>query len=228
MILKAIILQQPFQWDDFLQYVMYESSKCDKVVTANLDKLKLKNVERNEVVGNDISEEFLVHTPQCLIPSLEWQNDQINLFNKLRERLEYLRNNYDEEATPKNKRKNVEWSVVNCEKYQPSLSEAIRIRQQKVIGFVYHLVKLFEDLPTDGSSIPHHLGAWMYTALALLPIPLLPDTCSSLRQLARKCIQLRAVLPVENEDINGKVEPLNLFICLVARYFNQVDLADKV
>ncbi|XP_013792825.1 gem-associated protein 2-like [Limulus polyphemus] len=67
-------------------------------------------------------------------------------------------------------------------------------------------------------------GRWFYALLSCLEKPLTPEACSSLRSLARACANLRASLETKEDP---RLIPLNLLICLVARYFDQGDLADK-
>lgn len=53
--------------------------------------------------------------------------------------------------------------------------------------------------------------------------PLKPEMCSLIRTLARLCATLRSRLPSAEDAL---LPQLNLFICLVGRYFDQTDLAD--
>ena len=69
-----------------------------------------------------------------------------------------------------------------------------------------------------------HRGRWLYALLVKLEKPLIPEMCSLLRNLARTCIKLRSQLPSPD---NPSLLQLNLFICLVGRYFDQTDLADQ-
>lgn len=68
-------------------------------------------------------------------------------------------------------------------------------------------------------------GPWIYALLALLQKPLTPDTCSTLRSLARLGAQLRSQL---DSASHPHLTPLNLFISLIARYFDQKDMADGI
>ncbi|KAK1139728.1 gem-associated protein 2 [Acipenser oxyrinchus oxyrinchus] len=68
------------------------------------------------------------------------------------------------------------------------------------------------------------LGRWLYALLACLEKPLLPEAHSLIRQLARRCSEVRASLESKEDK---RLSALNLLICLVARYFEQNDLADK-
>lgn len=55
--------------------------------------------------------------------------------------------------------------------------------------------------------------------------PLKPEMCSLIRSLARLCATLRSRLPSAQDPLLAQ---LNLFICLVGRYFDQTDLADPL
>lgn len=80
-------------------------------------------------------------------------------------------------------------------------------------------------------------GPWVYAVLSRLEKPLTPDVGSSLRDLARLCSSERCRLVGSVEQVKGESDEelketdedlaaLNLFICLVARYFDQSDLVD--
>merc|ERR1712059_217747 len=80
-------------------------------------------------------------------------------------------------------------------------------------------------------------GPWVYAVLSRLEKPLTPDVGSSLRDLARLCSSERCRLVGGVEQVKGESDEelketdedlaaLNLFICLVARYFDQSDLVD--
>ncbi|KAM6074206.1 gem-associated protein 2 isoform 3-T3 [Chlamydotis macqueenii] len=67
-------------------------------------------------------------------------------------------------------------------------------------------------------------GRWLYALLACLEKPLLPEAHSLIRQLARRCSEVRVLEENKNEE---QISALNLIICLVSRYFDQRDLADE-
>lgn len=68
------------------------------------------------------------------------------------------------------------------------------------------------------------LGRWFYALLACLEKPLLPEAHSLIRQLARRCSEVRLLVGSKDDE---RVPALNLLICLVSRYFDQRDLADE-
>ena len=77
------------------------------------------------------------------------------------------------------------------------------------------------------------LGPWLYALLCRLEKPLSPDMGSLLRDLALLCAKFRQQIANKEGIVNLQGEPnediaaLNLFICLVAKYFDQGDLADE-
>ena len=71
-------------------------------------------------------------------------------------------------------------------------------------------------------------GPWLYALLVRLEKPLDPDVGSSLRDLVLLCARERKRLATgEEEDKEEAIAALNLFICLVAKYFGQSDLEDR-
>ena len=76
-------------------------------------------------------------------------------------------------------------------------------------------------------------GPWLYALLVRLEKPLTPDTASLLRDLAltaaRERTRIAASLgPQDSSDTpDENIAALNLFICLVAKYFGQGDLEDS-
>ncbi|XP_071526696.1 gem-associated protein 2 isoform X2 [Panulirus ornatus] len=66
-------------------------------------------------------------------------------------------------------------------------------------------------------------GRWFYALLACLEKPLTPESCSQIRDIASMCVQIRSSLTSSDHP---HLPHLNVIICIVARYFNQEDLAD--
>ncbi|XP_046583958.1 gem-associated protein 2-like [Haliotis rubra] len=99
----------------------------------------------------------------------------------------------------------------------PLLSIVLYMDQTTVIKVLEFHVNWLE-----ATGFTTHQGRWFYALLASLQKPLLPEACSVIRDLARLCSNLRATL-VSQED--PKLLELNLLICLVAKYFEQNDLA---
>lgn len=105
----------------------------------------------------------------------------------------------------------------------PTLSQILDIGQEtkfKILDIISDgLIEL-----NDGESFSYATGIWIYSILSTIEIPLSPHMCYTLRDLARKCINIRSKL---KEDCKEDVYiPLNLFICIIANYFRQKDLSD--
>ncbi len=69
------------------------------------------------------------------------------------------------------------------------------------------------------------VGAWLYALMCRLEKPLFPDVCSQLRSLTLVCSRQRAEVISAGNDLE-MVNALTLIVCLVGRYFGQLDLAD--
>lgn len=69
-----------------------------------------------------------------------------------------------------------------------------------------------------------NIGIWTYSTLATLELPLDPNDCHELRELAKQMAIVRSHLK-DNANEND-YNYLNLCICLIAKVFGQVDLAD--
>lgn len=65
-----------------------------------------------------------------------------------------------------------------------------------------------------------NVGIWVYSTLATLELPLSPDNCHELRELAKEMAAIRSQLNTDEHKF------LNLCICLIANVFGQTDLAD--
>ncbi|EHB17675.1 Survival of motor neuron protein-interacting protein 1 [Heterocephalus glaber] len=113
----------------------------------------------------------------------------------------------------------------------------IPIRTLNIDPNIYELISSFQDANLPLKVIPQHFsgnsnkwpsfqlfdsivsrmnqGRWFYALLACLEKPLLPEAHSLIRQLARRCSEVR--LSVDTKD-DERVPALNLLICLVSRY----------
>ncbi|KAK0151909.1 Gem-associated protein 2 [Merluccius polli] len=93
--------------------------------------------------------------------------------------------------------------------FPPFLSIVSRLNQTTVLAVLEILAGWFEE----GELVPQ-LGRWLYALLACLEKPLIPEAHSLIRQLARRCGQLRTTLQSQEDE---RLPVLNLLICLVAR-----------
>lgn len=100
----------------------------------------------------------------------------------------------------------------------PLLSIIAALDQPSVIRVLEYHINWFE-----ATGFSDKQGMWFYALLVSLQKPLSPEACALIRSLARSCGNLRATLESPEDP---RLVPLNLFICLVSRYFDQTDLAD--
>lgn len=209
----------------YLQQVRWEASKCDDVVTAVIDKAKLKS----RAVVNILPD--CKKVPPPFLPDLEWQQQQVAKFSALRQEISKCRKRYaaqssnahgdavgvpeigDEEA----------WYAVCVEYRIPPLLSVVLPMPQPLVEW---LLQCNTEWLSNTDQLTQYQGRWIYALMACLELPLTPESCSSIRTIARECARIRAY-EVSNAE-EPTVIPLNLLICLVAKYFRQADLADVV
>ncbi|XP_067009427.1 gem-associated protein 2 isoform X2 [Anabrus simplex] len=133
-------------------------------------------------------------------------------------------------VTPSHLMPTLEWQQCQVADFS-SLRQALARRKAAGIPvpsyklpMIEQLLEYHVDWLKNRSELSLQQGRWLFALLACLELPLVPETCSVLRTLARKCACIRAA--VEETADHPVVAPLNLLICLVARYFRQMDLAD--
>lgn len=229
---------------EYLRQVQLEASLCPEVVVAQIDpkKLRKKQTVNASVAGCHAA-------PVGFSPSLRWQQQQVSNFSEVRQSITRHRKHWTSQTLDDNvlmpKQTDEEgWkrfclgekvylgtssSHTDAEPepaldyskmgFPPFLSIISRLNQSTVLMVLEILIGWFEER----QFVPQ-LGRWLYALLACLEKPLLPEAHSSIRQLARRCAQLRSTLDSQEDD---KLPALNLLICLVARYFEQNDLADQ-
>ncbi|KAL7305979.1 hypothetical protein TKK_0001449 [Trichogramma kaykai] len=216
----------PATGEEYIKRVIYEARNCDDVAYAKIDDSRFKKPTLNVKPLPEC-----IKAPDCMGPTQEWQNHQISEFSQIRMEIAQFR----DEIKNKKKRRllckvklpdisDQEGWIKVCtttnENYiEPLLSIILSINQPSIEQVLEYLVNYLEKQ----ELIQAELGRWLYALLSALELPLNPDMCSCLRSLARYCASMRAKL--ESTKINDVVS-LNLFICLVARYFRQLDLAD--
>lgn len=229
---------------EYLRQVQLEASQCPDVVVAQIDpkKLKKKQTVNASVAGCHAA-------PVGFCPSLSWQQHQVGNFSDVRQSITRNRNHWSSQTLDDNVQlpkltdekgwmrfclgETVYLGTSSCHTdakpepaldyskvgFPPFLSIVSRLNQSMVLMVLEILICWFEE----HQFVPQ-LGRWLYALLACLEKPLLPEAHSSIRQLARRCAQLRSTLDSPEDD---KLPALNLLICLVARYFEQNDLADQ-
>lgn len=229
---------------EYLRQVQLEALMCPDVVVAQIDPKKLSKKQ-----SVNVSMPACHAAPKGFSPSLSWQQKQVSNFSDVRQSITKNRKLWSSQTLDDNVRMpkvtdeegwrrfclgekiclgtpschtdadpapQLDYSQVG---FPPFLSIVSRLTQSTVLTVLEILINWFEER----DFVPQ-LGRWLYALLAYLEKPLIPEAHSSIRQLARRCAQLRSTLDSQ-DDV--KLPALNLLICLVARYFEQSDLADQ-
>ncbi|XP_051725381.1 gem-associated protein 2 [Ctenopharyngodon idella] len=235
--------EPPRNPQEYLRQVQREASLCPDVVVAQIDPKKLKKKQ-----SVNVSITGCLAAPQGFSPSLKWQQQQVSKFSEIRQSVNKHRQHWnaqfldDNVVMPKTEDEdgwrrfclgeNVCLDVQLKEEdninpgldyvktgFPPFLSIVSKLNQSTISAVLEYLINWFEER----DFVPQ-LGRWLYALLACLEKPLLPEAHSLIRQLARRCSTVRANLESIDDD---RLSALNLMICIVARYFEQNDLADK-
>ncbi|XP_058793150.1 gem-associated protein 2 isoform X2 [Phymastichus coffea] len=208
---------------------MFEAQQCEEVTCATIDETRLKKPTLDVRPLPECTK-----APDYVNPPMEWQKSQVADFSDIRLYIAQIRNEIIEGKRsrrvsniklPHASNKNG-WidtcinTAENASYIEPTLTTILELSQPTIEQVLEYLVEFLEDQ----RFIEPQLGRWLYALLAALELPLHPDVCSCLRSLARLCSNKRSQLDFSqaNEALS-----LNLFICLVARYFRQLDLADQ-
>uniref|UniRef100_A0A8C3BV09 Gem-associated protein 2 n=1 Tax=Cairina moschata TaxID=8855 RepID=A0A8C3BV09_CAIMO len=212
---------------EYLRRVQIEAARCPDVVVAQIDPKKLR---KKQTVNISIS--GCQPAPEGYSPTLKWQQQQVANFSAIRQSLNKHRNHWRSQHLDSNvnmpKLEDEEgWKKfclgerVYSEIESQSDNENLGIDYMKatVTSVLEYLIIWFGE-----KKFTPELGRWFYALLACLEKPLLPEAHSLIRQLARRCSEVRVLEENKNEE---QVSALNLIICLVSRYFDQRDLADE-
>ncbi|XP_062524730.1 gem-associated protein 2 isoform X2 [Bombyx mori] len=192
----------PTNGEEYLLKVIKERKNIAAVTKCNKDYSKFAENQSQYV------HEFpRLSVPEKLKPTIEWQNMQVADFSETRMYISRLLS----------KRK-IWKNNINIIEIKPTC--VIEWKQ----FFSTHIPTLSCVLGLQHALLDQ--GQWVYAFLACTQLPLLSDTTSILRNLARKCAEIRFRLNPDEENAITAATPLNIFICLVARYFRQYDLAD--
>ncbi|XP_070157674.1 gem-associated protein 2 [Polyergus mexicanus] len=215
----------PISGEEYIKRVVIEARQCADIVVADIDPscMKLSRGSIKTLAG-------CVQAPPSLSPTLEWQQYQVSDFSDIRLYVGQLK---DEIQVGKRKWRApdinlpdindqntwISFCLGSKEKIKPTLNTLFCFNQSIVEQVLEYLVHFVET----ERRIEYKIGQWIYALLAILEQPLQPDTCSCLRSLARACSVIRA----DSRELDAQeLRASNLFICLVARYFRQLDLAD--
>ncbi|KAJ8920228.1 hypothetical protein NQ315_011889 [Exocentrus adspersus] len=204
----------PQNGEEYLHHVMYERRRCKKLVTANIDTDKFRSKQTVHVSVDDSKKKAPAHCQ----PTDEWQTEKLQDFKEFRE---YIHSRIVEEPTETNFDETHFIDKIKNE--TPAFSVITKYSQSSKIRILQIITKYLDGLD-PGETICDSVGTWVYAVLTLLEKPLSPSCCYTIREFAKKCSVVRFNLPETVEE--AAYTPLNLYICLIAKYFDQLDLAD--
>ncbi|XP_043499602.1 gem-associated protein 2 isoform X1 [Polistes fuscatus] len=221
--------QPPKSGEDYIKRVILEAKQYADTVVADINPelCKKPTMDIHHLPG-------CVKAPSSLIPIIKWQERQVENFKDLKlyviqmqDRIKSSKREWKPQETQLPDIDDKEGWINYCsnesrddkENHSPTLTTIISMKQPLIEQVLEYLI---EYVQTQG-KLPFKIGQWLYALLVVLHLPLNPDTCSWLRSLARICSIIRANSKKLEEH---EIAALNLFICLVARYYRQMDLAD--
>lgn len=197
--------------EEFLQYACYERSQMKSWTTAEIDPSKLTPVKLSQFEEDTLTNSV---DPRHL-PTQEWQSQKLEEFREFRNAIQPHMTVTGADVTDTktvNKLLCDSPDNVDCLKF----SQADKIR-------VLESLNIFLESLTPGTCFNDDIGTWIYAMLSLLDLPLLSDDCHVVRSLAKKCIELRSNFKATDSK---DYYPFNLIICIVSKFFGQLDLSD--
>jgi len=205
--------QAPVTGVDYLRRVHREAKKCAKVCVADIPDSKLRPITR-EIPADD-----KVPPPEGFHPTLEWQLARVAHFSGIRQRFALYKAEYTcSERTLKKVESKADWfSHIHEEARLPLVSVVAGLSGKQVLNILEYHIEWIR------AEFSWHHGLWIFSMLVALEKPLSPHACDIIRSLARSASKVRAGLDISKEK---DMSSLNLIVCLIARYFSQMDLCD--
>ncbi|XP_050809941.1 gem-associated protein 2 isoform X2 [Gopherus flavomarginatus] len=198
---------------EYLKRVQIEAARCPDVVVAQIDPRKLRKKQTVNISSlNKHRNHWKAQHLDSNVTMPKSEDEEGWKLFCLGEKL------YSEAAIAVSGNENLGIDYIKIG-FPPFLSIVSRMNQATVTSVLEYLINWFGE-----REFTPELGRWLYALLACLEKPLLPEAHSLIRQLARRCSEVRVLEENKNEE---KVSALNLLICLVSRYFDQRDLADE-
>ncbi|XP_077906319.1 gem-associated protein 2 isoform X4 [Ictidomys tridecemlineatus] len=181
---------------EYLRRVQIEAAQCPDVVVAQIDPKKLK---RKQSVNVSLS--GCQPAPEGYSPTLKWQQQQVAQFSTVRQSVNKHRSHWKSQQLDSN----VTMPKSEDEEGWKKFCLGERLCAEGAIG----------PATNESPGIDYVQGRWLYALLACLEKPLLPEAHSLIRQLARRCSEVRLLVDSKDDE---RVPALNLLICLVSRY----------
>lgn len=111
----------------------------------------------------------------------------------------------------------------NVETKHPVFSKLALLAQSTKIKMLELLTTYISNVKS-AKDFKGNVGMWVFAILASLDIPLSPSDCFIMREFCKRCLHIRSKLVAKQDETC--ISALNFFICIVARFYNQLDLAD--
>ncbi|XP_032098390.1 gem-associated protein 2 isoform X3 [Sapajus apella] len=211
---------------EYLRRVQIEAAQCPDVVVAQIDPKKLK---RKQSVNISLS--GCQPAPEGYSPTLQWQQQQVAQFSTVRQNVNKHRSHWKSQQLDSNvtmpKSEDEEGWKKFCLGEKLCADGAVGPATNESPGIDYVQIG-FPPLLSIVSRM--NQGRWLYALLACLEKPLLPEAHSLIRQLARRCSEVRllvigSLLP--RLEWSGAITAHCSPNLLRLRYFDQRDLADE-
>ncbi|KAI2807071.1 gem (nuclear organelle) associated protein 2 [Blomia tropicalis] len=249
----------PQSGSEYLRRVQLEAKREPKIkIATNLDKIFKHTISlSNELeyeLDDEPPEDFIIVEPEYRL-SPETISIVIQSFISVRNKLEQLKqtfgNGYTSEQNNTNHSKGwwKEYCLNSCNKlklksslqesYNPELVYETNVPQltelaqldQPLVGQLlsFHYEWIIEEQFTIGN------GLWIYSLLAALDNTQTGEMYNTIRQISRRCSNIRYKLINEFDDQKTihhsetlqKISSLNLIITLIGQFFGQKDLILK-
>lgn len=174
--------------------------------------------------------------------TIEWQTIQINNFIVLRDKISGMRSKVgshkdeSQDTSPPPPPPAIEeldeWKSY-CREHQPLLRSVLAIPLKSLDVLLEYLLSWLQESEPPPPADEVELDAseknnskawvtmWVYACLAYIFVPLDPNVCSVLREIAKSCRQLRDLSSDATQNTS-----YSLIICIISSYFGQLDLSD--
>lgn len=237
----------PSSGEEYLRRVQLEAAKCPDIVSSKIDQINQSAVTDFDDTRPDAyripSNGFIKATSDQLMPE-DLQHSAVTGFTLLRMRIDQMKSKIDPAVVDKRRS---EFRVQNNPKFWkeycmsqdhipesngdtesegddssskklPFVSLLMCLDQSELCDLLsYHVKWIKEDGYCDNN------GLWIYSILACIEKPLSSDFHSVLRNISRVCSEFRS-----NHKADGpQLTSINLMICIIGRYFNQLDMIDS-
>lgn len=217
----------------YLKSVRKERERIPEIVTT-----KIPAEFETEEISADSQKEKVQHDTD---PTKEWQQIQMERFESLQTRIVQMRSDpaLSEKIVqqlpidPCNEDEEEENVIKYCETNEPLLSVLLAMNQ----GHLEQLIEILTNYLTENAENPNFLEAiqrssdsswvcmWIFSTLACLATPLVPEVHNTLRLIAKACILVTNHLKSLTDTPNSLIFlPYNLLLVVIARNFHQFDL----